>query len=223
MKQDKDGKVYMNENDLIKKFKSMNAKGAGTNDDPYIVDNSFQIPEKTIIAKSSLYINFINQDFQGLGLNLSKNIAFERCSFIILEITHSSRIKIDSSSLKNLSFTGGNDNDFLDCNIKKVHNFNSYGNRFVNCELDDISKALLLKEPLELSFMTKIAFYVAILVGIFFVSSIFTSFIGVWHWFIILIFGVVFIVASTLYYYLRRIEKRPEIKPKNQVIFNDKL
>jgi len=226
MKKDKYGKVYLKEKDLIKKLQSMDINGTGSGEDPFVVDDPFQLPESIIIKESTLYINFINQEFQGLGLSRSQNIKFENCSLEILDINQSSRIQASNCTIKNLIFTGGYNNDFNNCEIGDVPlNILSYNNRFTNCKISDDAKAILLKEggSFSLDFIPQILRLMVLILGISFLSSIVTSLFGIWDWISVIVFGGSLIGVSALYLYLRKVLTSPQEKPKNQIINERKL
>jgi hypothetical protein len=226
VKQDKYGKVYLKEKDLVKKLQSMDIKGTGSSEDPFVVDDPFQLPESTIIKESSLYINFINQEFQGLGLRRSQNIKFENCSLEVLDIHQSSQIQVSNCTIKTLFFTGGYDNDFSSSEIGEVPlNILSYNNRFVNCRISDDAKAIILKEggSFSLDFIPQILLLMDIILGISFLSSIVTSLFGIWDWISVIVFGGSFLGVGVLYLYLKKILTAPQEKPKNQIIDNSKL
>lgn len=226
MKKDKYGKVYFKEKDLVKKLQSMDIKGTGSSEDPFVVDEPFQLPESTIIKESSLYIKFINQEFQGLGLRRSQNITFENCSLEVLDIHQSSQIQVSNCTIKTLFFTGGYNNNFSNCEIGEVPlNILSYNNRFINCKISDDAKAILLKEggSFSLDFIPQILLLMDIILGISFLSSIITSLFGIWDWISVIVFGGSLIGVSALYLYLRKVLTAPLEKPQNQIIDNDKL
>ena len=226
MKKDKYGKVYLKQKDLVKKIKSMNIKGTGVSEDPFAVDEPLQLPESTIIKESSLYINFINQEFQGLGLKRSQNIMFENCSLEVLDIHQSSQIQVSNCTIKKLFFTGGYNNNFSNSEISEVPlNILSYNNRFINCKISDDAKAMLLKEggSLSLDFIPQILCLMVLILGISFLSSIITSLFGIWDWISVIVFGGSLIGVSALYLYLKKVLTVPQEKPKNQIIDIGKL
>jgi hypothetical protein len=226
MKKDKYGKIYLKEKDLIKKLQSMDINGTGSSEDPFVVDDPFQLPESTIIKESSLHINFINQEFQGLGLSRSQNIKFENCSFERLNTHQSSRIQVSNCTIKNLFFTGGYNNDFNNCEIGDVPlNILSYNNRFTNCKISDDAKAILFKEggSLSLDFIPQILRLMVLILGISFLSSIIISLFGIWDWISVIVFGGSLIGVSVLYLYLKKILTIPKEKQRNQIIDNGKL
>jgi hypothetical protein len=192
MKKDKFGNICLKEKDLAKKLQSMDIKGTGSSEDPFVVDELFQLPEKTIITESSLYINFINQDFQILGVSRSQNIMFKNCLFKTLDIHHSSQMSVSNCTIEQLIFTGGDDNDFINCEISDVpHNILSYNNRFINCMISEDAKSILLKKggSISLDFIPQILRLMVFILGISFLSSIITSLFGIWDWISILVFG----------------------------------
>jgi hypothetical protein len=226
MKKNKYGKVYLKEKDLVKKLQSMDINGTGSSEDPFIVDQPFQPPESTIIKESSLYIKFIGQEFQGLGLRRSQNIMFENGSLEVLDIHQSSRIQVSNCTIKTLFFTGGYNNDFNNCEIGDIPlNILSYNNRFINCTISDDAKAILLKEggSFSLDFIPQILHLMVLVLGISFLSSIITSIFEIWDWISVIVFGGSLIGVSALYLYLRKVLTAPQEKPKNQIINDGKL
>jgi len=223
MRGDKSGKVYFDEKDIIKRLFSLEVEGEGTINNPYIVNVPFKFPEKSVLSKCSLYIKFINQEFQGLGLERTKNITFEKCSFIILDLTHSTCNQVIDSNINNFILVGGYDNDFINCQIEEVpQNILSYNNRFIGCKLSDEARGLLLSESgfLSLDFIPQILRLMVLFLGISFLSSIITSLFGIWDWISVIVFGGAFFGVFVLYLYLRKILVVPEEKPRNQIIEN---
>jgi hypothetical protein len=151
---------------------------------------------------------------------------FENCSFKSLDVFHSSQMRISNCTIKNLIFTGGDDNDFIKCEIENIpQNILSYNNRFLNCKISENVKVLLLKEggsPI-LDFIPQVLRLMVLILGISFLSSIVTSLFGIWDWISVIIFGGGFFGVGILFLYVRKVLKTPKEKNENQIINNNKL
>ena len=79
-------------------------KGKGTEFDPFVVENANILVQAIVLKKSSLYISFINCNFDLAQFESCQNIILENCTFNKLVLCKCKRFKINKSFITDLSF-----------------------------------------------------------------------------------------------------------------------
>lgn len=98
-------------------------KGTGTNTDPFIIKNANILGQAILIKNSSLYISFINCNFNHVQFEGCSNILLKDCTFGKLVLSKSRSFEINTSYISNIELTRINqitfkENFIIDMSIK---------------------------------------------------------------------------------------------------------
>ena len=80
-------------------------KGKGTESDPFVIENANILGQAILIKKSSLYISFINCNFDHAQFEACKNILLKDCTFETLSLSKSMKFKIYNCYISDLKFS----------------------------------------------------------------------------------------------------------------------
>ncbi len=108
-------------------------KGTGTSNDPLIIDDNNEIPQRIMILNSSMFINIVDCQFVNMVVDTCQNITFDKCSFEILGVLRSSHIVVGQSYISLLGLGQSSNNHFKECTIIKGFNLNNQSNIFTDC------------------------------------------------------------------------------------------
>jgi len=141
------------ETDLYQKATNEKWVGNGTYENPFIIESTSSLSDKSVIENTSLHILIRNYEFDFLSLKRCKNIKFEGCSFEVLGLSKCSEIKIKNCSFKHsleiryghnlqiqdshipfLIFSMCYENHFKTCTITRIYNYFSRANIFEEIE-----------------------------------------------------------------------------------------
>ena len=206
------------EKDLKELLLNFKSSGSGSNSDPFVIKERFELPNMFRFIDSTIHIHFYNQRINAIALNKCQNIMFTNCQFKHLELFHSSQNYLDSCSLSHLNLTGASDNEFRNCSINNARNLFSHGNIFNECSLSVISKNILMSKSMGLFDFSKIVLYAMLIIGISFISTIFFSFLGNTDYVLAAIQGFIIVVFLIVYILLKRSEKRISQRKPNVII-----
>lgn len=125
--------------------------GDGTSENPYMIESTHSLSDKSVIINSSSHIVIRNCEFDFLSLKKSKNFKFEGCFFDVLELSKcfkiitkncsfkhslsirfSHNLQIQNSHIQILIFSMCYENRFNNCTIPKIYNHFSRANIFEN-------------------------------------------------------------------------------------------
>ncbi|UCC19208.1 MAG: hypothetical protein JSV62_14065 [Promethearchaeota archaeon] len=197
-------------------------RGSGTEIDPFVVQNANILGQAILIRKSSLYLSFINCNFNHAQFEGCKNILFENCAFNKLVLKKCKKFKIEGSFVTDLNFKSIRDVLFSKSIILNVSNkFRIKNTVFNDCQLNNDFLDYILKKSRS-GFYSKIKEVITAIIIIFsfmilyrfmFMFSVF-NFVEVMNLLLfagIIIGLLIFLLFSLIYEY--GIKKRhPRIK-----------
>jgi len=77
--------------------------GKGTETNPFVIQNANILGQTFLIKRSTLYISFVNCNFDYILLEACQNISLINCSFMKLSIKRCSKFKIESCFVSDLN------------------------------------------------------------------------------------------------------------------------
>ncbi|MFX1345170.1 MAG: hypothetical protein ACFFAI_08665 [Promethearchaeota archaeon] len=113
--------------DLAEKYKW---QGAGTENDPIIIDSIDESEEKLDIINSRRFTIFRNCIFQYIKIWNCNYITFEHCGFNWLYVTNCTQIRLIDCTILHLEIYGSEHNYFKKCEIKKIYASDAPNNTF---------------------------------------------------------------------------------------------
>ncbi|MFX1419735.1 MAG: hypothetical protein ACFE9N_12510 [Promethearchaeota archaeon] len=197
-------------------------KGKGTESDPFIVQNANILGQAILLNKSSLFLSFINCNFNHAQFERCKNILFENCTFSKLVLKKCKKFNIERSFITDLNFSRIRDISFKKSIIFKVSTkFRIKNAVFDDCQINNDFLDYVLKKSMS-GFYSKIkeivsAFIIILSFTIFyrfiFMFSVFNSFelMNLLLFFGIVIVLLTFLLFSLIYEYGIR-KRHPRIK-----------
>ncbi|MFW9818380.1 MAG: hypothetical protein ACFFE5_02125 [Candidatus Thorarchaeota archaeon] len=81
-------------------------KGKGTDDDPFIIENANILGQAFSIKKCSLYISFIDCNFDHAQFDSCKHISLMNCTFETLSLKNSMKFDINNCFISDLKLSG---------------------------------------------------------------------------------------------------------------------
>ena len=122
-------------------------KGTGTELDPFIIENANILGHSIIITDTSMYISFINCNFDHAKFEGCKNVILDNCAVRKLVLSRCEKFRIDSSYISNLDFSRLNQIYFRNSIILDVTaNFKINNIFFEDCQInDDFQDSVLRK------------------------------------------------------------------------------
>ena len=197
-------------------------KGKGTEKDPFIVQNANILGQAITLTKSSLYLSFINCNFNHAQFEDCKNIFLKNCTFNNLILKKCMKFKIENSFITNLSFSRIKFIEFIKSIIFNVFSkFRIKNTVFKDCQINNDFLDYILKKS-NSGFYSKIkeiitAFIIILSLTLFYRSFFmfyvfnYSEIANILLYFIIIIALVAILLFSLLYEYLV-IKKHPKIK-----------
>lgn len=200
-------------------------KGTGTNNDPLIIDNSSELPQRIMILNSSMFINIVERQFVSMVVDTCQNITFDKCTFEILGVLRSSHINVSQGDISLLGLGRSSNNHFKECTIIKGFNLNNQSNIFSDCVFNKKSYKTFQKDFNKLGSLMNLSkivkqfpyFIVAytIIILCYFLFYEFNSIPLDIYW--IFLFGAIFGLIA-LYFLLRETQRRNITKNKKVVV-----
>lgn len=121
-------------------------KGTGTSNDPLIIDNNRELPQRIMISNSRVFINIVNCQFVSIIVDTCQNITFDKCSFEILGVLRSSKIIVNQSSISLLGLGQTSKSCFKECTITEGFNLCNQSNVFTDCVFNKKSHKTFQKD-----------------------------------------------------------------------------
>lgn len=121
-------------------------KGKGTKISPFVIINANILGQSILIENSSLYISFINCNFDCLQFEQCENIILENCTIRKLCINRCKNFIIDTAYISQLSFSRVKEISFKKSIIIEIsRNYRLKTVIFENCQVDDKFLDLILR------------------------------------------------------------------------------
>ncbi|MFW9827435.1 MAG: hypothetical protein ACFFEY_07590 [Candidatus Thorarchaeota archaeon] len=122
-------------------------KGKGTKISPFVIANANILGQSISIEKSSLYISFINCNFDYLKFEQCENVILENCTFRKLSIIRCKNIAINTAFISDLSFSRVKDVSFKKSIIIEIsRNHRIKAILFEDCQINDKFQDLILRK-----------------------------------------------------------------------------
>ncbi len=142
-------------------------KGKGTEDDPFIIENANILGQAFSIKKSSLYLSFIDCNFDHAQFNSCKNIILKNCTFETLLLKNSTKFDITNCFISDLKLSLTKEISFYKTIIIKVSTqFKIKNIIFEDCQINNEFLNYILRRQLR-GFYSRIreimGFYIVIL------------------------------------------------------------
>jgi hypothetical protein len=113
-------------------------KGKGTIVNPFVIENANILGQTILIENSSLYISFVNCNFDYLQFEQCKNITLRNCSFRKISINRSKNFMIHKSYISDLSFSRVKEISFENSIIIEIStNYRIKNITFEDCQIND--------------------------------------------------------------------------------------
>jgi hypothetical protein len=122
-------------------------KGKGTKISPFIIVNANILGQSISIEKCSLYISFLNCNFDYLKFEQCENIILENCTFRKLNINRCKNITINTAFISDLSISRVKEISFkksIVIEISRNHRIKAIV--FEDCQINDKFQDLILRK-----------------------------------------------------------------------------
>jgi len=137
-------KVIYTEKSIKELATTLNWNGDGTENNPFIINDTNGLPQKFSISVNS-FLNIKDCTFDHIILYDCHNTEIENCFFNTIGVLNSSKIIVKRSRLSNLNLDHCTNSYFKECRITKAYNYKSRGNTFENCTMTNEVKDKLIK------------------------------------------------------------------------------
>lgn len=177
--------THYSETDIYQKAVNEKWIGNGTSENPFIIESTHSLSDKSVIKNTSLYILIKNCTFKSLILKKCKNLKFEGCTFEVLALSKCSRITLDNCSFKTnlelryshnlyiqdshipfLIFSMCYENRFKTCTINRIYNHFSRANIFENIDTPEDFNTIM-KIGLRKYYISSLGFIAAGVISLF--------------------------------------------------------
>ena len=120
-------------------------KGLGKEDNPYLIEETNDLPEMFYVSRVKSYVKIRNRKFNVLNLFYCKNFHLENCVFRKLTLINCKNFKINSCEIQILNLLRAKNNNFTDSTIEKIFNDFSSANIFRSCTFSSNAKSKIYK------------------------------------------------------------------------------
>ncbi len=155
-------------------------KGKGTETDPFVIENANILGQAFLIRNSSLYISFINCNFDNAQFETCKNIMLKNCTFEILSLSKSRKFEINNCFVTDLKLSRTKETNLKKSVIIDVSTkFRIKNIIFEDCQISNEFLNYILRKQLS-GFYSKIkeimGFYIIILILFIFYRLLWTPY-----------------------------------------------